>query len=366
MSRVISNFFKTQSASLFAKNRVILLLFLLSTASSAFSQKVNIKGSFWDDSKGVDLKTQVYGIKDGQKIYLAETDTKNLFDFKLPTDIQALVFESAGYDAVTFPVHFVGKFKKSSSANLSINSKGGFSQYPSKDIMIFCLPSTHINGNKYELFTVGKDSRFRNSDFTVLVENKNSLPFPLTEKSDSKSFKIITTNIKNEIIQEDDFLANKGLTFVDINTYPTEIMQESGQQNDLLAEISVKEEKAEPIIDPKSNLPYSTFGSRNLYFDQSKFELKSENKLVLDSLAKYLLQKMETRINVTGYTDNVGSEELNAVLAKYRTQVVANYLKNKGVNINQLQLKWNTQHESAQNNGSDLSKFRKVQLNEIY
>ena len=365
MSRVISNFFKTQSASFFAKNRVILLLFLLATASSAFSQKVNIKGSFWDDSNGVDLKTQVYGIKDGQKIHLAETDTKNLFDFKLPMDIQALVFESAGYDVVTFPIHFVGRFNKTSLANISINSKGGFKQYQSKDIMIFCLPSTHQKGNKYELLTVRKDSLFKNVDFTVLVENKLSTDYPLSDKFLRNNYKVVTTNSENEIIQEDNFFANRGLTFVDINTYPTEIMEESDQQN-VLAEISVKEDKAEPIIDPKSNLPYSTFGSRNLYFDQSKFELKSENKLVLDSLAKYLLQKMDTRINVTGYTDNVGSEELNAVLAKYRTQVVANYLKNKGVNINQLQLKWNTQHESAQNNVSDLSKFRKVQLNEIY
>lgn len=363
MSRVMSNFFKTQSASCFAANKVILLLFLLATASSAFSQKVNIKGSFWNDSNGVDLKTQVYGLKDGQKVKLAETDTKNLFNFQVQTDIQELVFESDGYNPVSFPVQFVGKFIKASSANLSINSKGGFSQYPSKDIMIFCLPSTHINGNKYELFTVRKDSRFRNSDFTVLVENKNSLPFPLTEKSYSKNFKIITTNIKNEIIQENEVKASVGFTFVDINTYPTEIVLEPERQN-ILAESSIND-TTEPINDQMNTLPYSSFGSRNLYFDQSKFELKSENRLILDSLAIYLQQKMNARINVSGYTDNVGKETLNTILAKYRTQVVANYLKSKGVNAGQIDLKWENHNSESKQATDELNKFRKVIIEEI-
>ncbi|WP_255035192.1 OmpA family protein [Lacihabitans soyangensis] len=361
----MSNFLKKQSASFFAKNNLILLLFLLVTASSAFSQKVNIKGSFWDDSNGVDLKTQVYGIKDGQKIHLAETDTKNLFDFKLPTDIQALIFESAGYDVVTFPVHFVGRFNKTSLANFSISSKGVFYQLQFKDLLIFCLPITHQKGNKYKLLTVRKDTIFRNMDFTILVENKQSTNYPIFEKSLRNQHKVLTTNAKNEIIQEDNFLANRGLTFVDINTYPTEIMQELDQQN-VLAEISEKEDKTEPSIDAKNNLPYSTFGSRNLYFDQSKFELKSENKLVLDSLSWYLQQKLDARINITGFTDNVGKEELNATLARYRAQVVATYLKSKGVHTNQLLLKSNTKQNIYENHNADVEKQRKVQLTEIY
>jgi outer membrane protein OmpA-like peptidoglycan-associated protein len=344
---------------------LFLVLFLTPGIRTVFAQNLTISGSFWDDSNGVDLKTQVYGIKDGQKIHLAETDTKNLFDFKLPTDIQALIFESVGYNVVSFPIHFVGRFDKTSLANISINSKGGFSQFQFNDLMIFCLPSTHQKGNKYELLTVRKDSLFRNMDFTFIMKTKSSVPYPLSEKSLRNKYKVVTSNSKNEIIQENDILVSKGLTIVDVNTYPTELITESEQKNNL-DEFSVIEDNPELSNDPKSNLPYSTFGSRNLYFDQSKFELKSENKLVLDSLSWYLQQKLDARINITGFTDNVGKEELNATLARYRAQVVATYLKSKGVHTNQLLLKSNTKQNIYENHNADVEKQRKVQLTEIY
>jgi HD superfamily phosphohydrolase len=95
-------------------------------------------------------------------------------------------------------------------------------------------------------------------------------------------------------------------------------------------------------------------------------DLKSENKFVLDSLSWYLQQKLNARINIHGFTDNVGKEELNATLAKYRTQVVANYLKNKGDNDNQLLLKWDSSQKTADSQTLELEKQRKVQLTEIY
>ncbi len=358
-----SKFYSTKTISSLLFTCLIHLFTSLTPAFSQNPRNISISGSFWDDNNGVDLNSIVYGFVAGEKIKLGETDRKQRFNFELPTSVDSLVFESIGYNSVSIPVNFVGSFKNQSSANLSINSKGGFSQYPSKDIMIFCLPSTHQKGNKYELFTVRKDSRFRNSDFTVLVENKNSLPFPLTEKSYNKNFKIITTNIKNEIIQENEVKASVGFTFVDINTYPTEIVLESERQN-ILAESSIND-KTEPINDQKNTVPYSSFGSRNLYFDQSKFELKSENKLILDSLAIYLQQKINARINVSGYTDNVGKEALNTILAKYRTQVVTNYLKSKGVNAGQIDLKWENHNSESKQPTEELNKFRKVVIEEI-
>lgn len=346
---------------------IIYFIQLFTSLTPAFSQNtptISISGSFWDDKNGVDLKTEVYGLKDGKKVKLAETDTKNLFNFQLQTDIQALVFESDGYISVSFPVQFVGKFGKTSSAKISVNSNGGFSQYQYKDLIIFCLPSTHQNGNKYELLTVREDTIFRNMDFTILVENKISADYLLSEKSLQNNYKVVTSNSNNETIQENDFLANKGLTFVDINSYPTEILAESYQKN-VLSEISVKENKAEPSIEVKNNLPYPTFGSRNLYFDQSKFELKSENRLILDSLAVYLQQKMHARINVAGYTDNVGKETLNLILAKYRTQVVANYLTNNGVDASQIDVDWKNHNTDSKKAIEELNNYRKVVIEEI-
>jgi outer membrane protein OmpA-like peptidoglycan-associated protein len=345
---------------------IICFIHLFTSLTPAFPQKtptIFVSGSFWDNKNGVDLKTNVYGLKDGQKVKLAETNIKNLFNFQLQTDIQELVFESVGYNVVSFPIHFVGRFDKTSVANISINSNGGFSQFQFKDLMIFCLPSTHQNGNKYELLTVRKDSLFRNMDFTFMMKTKGSVPYPLSEKSSRKMYKVVTSNIKNEIIQENEVKPSVGFTFVDINTYPTEIVLEPKQQN-ILAESSIND-KTEPINNQKNTLPYISFGSRNLYFDQSKFELKSENRLILDSLAIYLQQKINARINVSGYTDNVGKETLNAILAKYRTQVVANYLKNKGVDASQIELDWENHNVESKKTTEELNKFRKVVIEEI-
>jgi outer membrane protein OmpA-like peptidoglycan-associated protein len=364
MPQIYLNSRNLKSWSFFLKTTMSVFLIALATNVS-FSQAVHITGSFWDDSNGVDLKTQVYGIKGGQKIHLAETGSKNLFDFQLPTDIQTIVFGSEGYNPVSFPVNFVGRFDKTSSANISINSKGGFSQYKSKDLIMFCLPSTHQKGNKYELFTVRKDTLFRNMDFTILVENKLSSDYLLPENFLRNNYKVVTSNSKSEIIQENDFFAKKGLTFVDINAYPNEKVNVKPQEI-TLSENSYKEVALEPKFTSTTSLPYDTFGRRILYFDQSKFELKSENQLVLDSLALYLKAKMSAKISVEGYTDNVGSEALNATLAKYRASVVANYLKNKGVGESQLQLRWASKSEATEGVGGDLSKQRKVQLIEIF
>ena len=85
----------------------------------------------------------------------------------------------------------------------------------------------------------------------------------------------------------------------------------------------------------------------------------------MDSLAVYLQQKMNARINVSGYTDNVGKETLNLILAKYRTQVVANYLKNKGVDASQIDLDWENHNAESKKATEELNKFRKVVIEEI-
>ena len=74
---------------------------------------------------------------------------------------------------------------------------------------------------------------------------------------------------------------------------------------------------------------------------------------------------MNARINVAGYTDNVGKETLNLILAKYRTQVVANYLKNKGVDASQIDLDWKNHNTDSKKAIEELNKYRKVVIEEI-
>lgn len=360
-----SMYLSLKSIPIFFSICIILLSISFSPAFSQNTPTISVSGSFWDELSGVDLNSTVYGIVAGEKIKLGQTDIKQRFNFELPNTIDSLVFESIGYKAVSIPINFMGSFKKRSFANLSINSEGGFSQYPSKDLFVFCQPSTHSKGMTYELFTVKKDSLFRNIDFTILIDHNGGFAIPISTKQIDNIFKVISKNTKSEVVLDTDLRVIKGLNFVDINIYPLE----KDNKTEFVNTSNEIEKPKDSIVSNNlilsESLPYPTFGSRNLYFDQSKFELKSENRLILDSLAVYLKQKMNARIYVSGYTDNVGKETLNAILAKYRTQVVANYLKNKGVDESQINLDWENHNSESKKATEELNKFRKVVIEEI-
>lgn len=56
----------------------------------------------------------------------------------------------------------------------------------------------------------------------------------------------------------------------------------------------------------------------------------------LDSIAYVMNKYPETRIQVAGYTDNTGNPNSNLNLSLQRAQSVANYLANKGVQLNRI------------------------------
>jgi outer membrane protein OmpA-like peptidoglycan-associated protein len=76
---------------------------------------------------------------------------------------------------------------------------------------------------------------------------------------------------------------------------------------------------------------------QNIYFDFDKYVLLKESFLMLDSIADYLDKKRNIRIQVTGHTDNVGSNEYNNELSNKRAMSVVDYLVNKGIAASRLQ-----------------------------
>lgn len=66
-------------------------------------------------------------------------------------------------------------------------------------------------------------------------------------------------------------------------------------------------------------------------FDFAKYDLKPEFRPVLDNLATTLNEYNQTRIEVTGHTDSVGSDAANMTLSQNRANSVAGYLGSRGV-----------------------------------
>ncbi len=68
-----------------------------------------------------------------------------------------------------------------------------------------------------------------------------------------------------------------------------------------------------------------------ILFETNSAKLKSDHFSSLDALASYLLAHPTLEVSVLGHTDNVGKERNNVLLSTRRAEVVAEYIKNKGV-----------------------------------
>ena len=74
----------------------------------------------------------------------------------------------------------------------------------------------------------------------------------------------------------------------------------------------------------------------NLFFDTNKYDLKPQSRTELNRLIEFLRQYRDVQIEVSGYTDNVGSPESNIQLSQRRAQSVVEYLSGHGISITRL------------------------------
>jgi OmpA-OmpF porin, OOP family len=70
----------------------------------------------------------------------------------------------------------------------------------------------------------------------------------------------------------------------------------------------------------------------NIFFDYNKFDLKPESLSELEKVVKFLSDNPKIKIEISGHTDNQGTEETNQTLSQKRATSVSDYLTGKGVN----------------------------------
>lgn len=69
----------------------------------------------------------------------------------------------------------------------------------------------------------------------------------------------------------------------------------------------------------------------NLFFDTGEYKLERESKTELDKLITFMQQNPTVRIEISGHTDDVGSDNNNKVLSERRAKSVADYLRSNKV-----------------------------------
>ena len=75
---------------------------------------------------------------------------------------------------------------------------------------------------------------------------------------------------------------------------------------------------------------------RNIFFDTDKATLRPESKRELENLVTLLSENPSLQIEISGHTDNVGTDAYNQNLSNNRAQAVVKYLTNKGITASRL------------------------------
>lgn len=78
---------------------------------------------------------------------------------------------------------------------------------------------------------------------------------------------------------------------------------------------------------------------KNIFFDFSKYDLKPESQVELDKVVQLMQDNPTVKIQIEGYTDNVGSAMDNMKLSENRAKAVVNYLVSKNISSARLTAK---------------------------
>jgi peptidoglycan-associated lipoprotein len=107
-----------------------------------------------------------------------------------------------------------------------------------------------------------------------------------------------------------------------------------------------------------------SLAKRTYYFDYDKSQIRSEDKAAISANADYLTAHANAKIILEGHTDPRGSREYNVGLGERRADAVLEFMKEKGVNPDQIRVvSYGAQRPAAQGrNESDYQLDRRVVL----
>jgi len=90
------------------------------------------------------------------------------------------------------------------------------------------------------------------------------------------------------------------------------------------------------VITLKNIAVGSKIALRNVFFDVGKSSLRPESSAELDRLVKLMKEVEGLKVELSGHTDNYGSESLNKKLSEDRARSVVSYLTSKGIAVDRL------------------------------
>ncbi len=91
----------------------------------------------------------------------------------------------------------------------------------------------------------------------------------------------------------------------------------------------------------------------NIFFETDSYQLRIESEVELQKLLQFLNENDQIKIQLLGYTDNVGSPAYNQKLSMQRAQEVYQYLINAGIPANRLSFKGEGMNDPIESNETE-------------
>lgn len=297
------------------KYKVVLFLQLIVFISKGQNNKpVRFSCSFLDDSSGVFIPTKIFFSKNESVDFDEHKKNLTRIDLELNTNDSLLYLYCLGLKSIIVPINYHGKFNKDSYVNLLLSVSKSKNSINDNFIVIYSMPIDFLKSNKYEVKHFFNDQVHCIQNITPFIKNLEG--FTVTnskEHSKNSSFQLLITTAEGKKLVSTKYFFKKGLNIVDLNLY---------SEGDVQKEI--KKEIDNFIINPLEN-------TRNIYFDQSKFDIKESYFSTLDSITHYLKFNLKSNISIAGFTENIGDKKLNSKLAESRSLAVLNYLLKNGI-----------------------------------
>ena len=92
---------------------------------------------------------------------------------------------------------------------------------------------------------------------------------------------------------------------------------------------------------------------KNIYFDFDKTSLKNESFTELNKVVDFLKQNASVEIEISGHTDNKGSDDYNLNLSQGRSESVVNYVISQGIDSFRLSAHGYGESKPVDNNDSE-------------
>jgi outer membrane protein OmpA-like peptidoglycan-associated protein len=107
-----------------------------------------------------------------------------------------------------------------------------------------------------------------------------------------------------------------------------------------------------------------SFVLENIYFEYDKYELLEQSFPELDIVCNYLNKDENVKIQISGHTDNYGTDSYNDNLSKNRANSVVEYLTKKGIARDRLQsIGYGSKYPIDSNNTADgRQKNRRIEM----